>query len=32
MKAIFKSFDIENEDRITMQNIKDAHTKFGYEM
>jgi len=29
MNAIFKIFDIENKGVISIQNLKDAFTKFG---
>ena len=32
IKAIFKSFDIKNQESITLDNIKAALTKFGLEL
>lgn len=31
LKAIFKSFDIDDSGEITAQNLKDAFSKFGRE-
>ena len=32
IKAIFKSLDVESQDRITMLNVKVAQTKFGLDV
>ena len=32
LAAIFKTFDVDNTGQITVQNIKDAFSKFGKEV
>ena len=32
LEAIFKSFDIDNTGEITVQNLRDAFSKFGKEL